>query len=147
MQGHPSSINLNLRIELSCNPNQSSEEHTSHDVLNEVDVGDNDPLAGHNKAPLLLVDETEKVESIASLKEQLQLAQIGCARLGEMYQTYRLRWLEEVYRTKVLERYAPQEINTCSPHQIPWDTPSPVQSEDGGEVESIEECEAQRKGT
>ncbi|KAG2739369.1 hypothetical protein P692DRAFT_20756166 [Suillus brevipes Sb2] len=45
-----------------------------------------------------------------------------------MWRTYRLRWLEEMYRTKVLERYTPPDIDTCSPHQIPWDAPSPVQS-------------------
>ncbi|KAG1906192.1 uncharacterized protein F5891DRAFT_1182410 [Suillus fuscotomentosus] len=126
-----------LRIELLCNANQNSEELTSHDVLNEVDVGDSDSLAGHIKAPLELVEnnETGEVESVARLKERLKLAEVGCERLGEMYRTYRLRWLEEMYRTKVLEKYAPHGIDTCSPHQIPWDAPSPVQSEDEGEVE------------
>ncbi|KAG1874034.1 hypothetical protein C8R48DRAFT_769423 [Suillus tomentosus] len=137
LQENTGSINLNLRIELSCNAHQSSEKLTSHDVLNEVDVGDNHPLTGDNKAPLLLVEtcETGEVESVAGLKERLKLAETGCARLEEMYQTYRLRWLEEIYRTKVLERYAPQGIDTCPPYQIPWNAPSPAQSEDEGEDE------------
>jgi hypothetical protein len=44
-----------------------------------VDVGDNDSLAGHIKAPLVLVEnnETEEVESVARLKERLKNAEVG----------------------------------------------------------------------
>ncbi|KAG1848280.1 hypothetical protein F4604DRAFT_1687805 [Suillus subluteus] len=41
-----------------------------------------------------------------------------------------LHWLEENYRARVLEIYAPPGIDTCSPHQIAWNTPSPNQSKD-----------------
>lgn len=74
------------------------------------------------------IHETGDAESVARLKERLQLAELGCSRLAELYQKYRLRWLEEHYRAKVLEEYAPRGIDTCSAHQIAWDAPSPIQS-------------------
>lgn len=64
-------------------------------------------------------------ESVAELKERLRLAELNCVKLGELYQTYRLRWLEENYRATILEEYAPNGISTISPRQIAWDAPSP----------------------
>ncbi|KAG1719885.1 hypothetical protein EDB19DRAFT_1836375 [Suillus lakei] len=130
LQEH-SSINLNLRIELAGNANPKGKG-------SEVDVDDNRLSAGNNEVALLSVKSHGRskagmgdAESQAKLKERLELAQLGCSRLGELYQKYRLRWLEEHYRAKVLEEYAPHGINTCSPHQIAWDAPSPIQSDDG----------------
>jgi hypothetical protein len=95
-----------------------------------VDVDDNCSSVGDNEALFLPVKshETGEVESIAKLQERLKLAELGRARLEELYQKYRLRWLEERYRARVLEEYAPHGIDTCSPHQITWDAPSPIQS-------------------
>ncbi|KAG1861509.1 hypothetical protein DFJ58DRAFT_725691 [Suillus subalutaceus] len=103
LQGHSGSVNLNLRIELLCNANQNSEELTGHDVLNEVDVGDNNSSAGHIKAPLLLVENNETEEAVQGLKKCAEHTGLG--------------------------------INTCSPHQIAWDAPSPIQTKDEGELE------------
>jgi hypothetical protein len=72
--------------------------------------------------------ERREEESIVKLKERLRLAELGCSRLQAQYQMYRLRWLEENYRARILEEYAPDGISTCSPHQIEWDAPSPIQS-------------------
>ncbi|KIK46531.1 hypothetical protein CY34DRAFT_9656 [Suillus luteus UH-Slu-Lm8-n1] len=126
LQGH-TSINLSLRIELGGNANPKGEG-------SEVDDDDNRLLAENNEesneggeAAHGAGDE----ESIAKLKERLQLAELGCSRLAELYQKYRLRWLEEHHRVKVLEEYAPDGIDTCSAHQIVWDAPSPIQSDDG----------------
>ncbi|KAG2339570.1 hypothetical protein BDR05DRAFT_951064 [Suillus weaverae] len=82
--------------------------------------------------------ETGEADSVAELEEQLQLAELGCSRLEELYQKYRLRWLEESYQAGVLEEYTPSGVSTCPPHQITWDAPSPIQSNDT-EVED-QEC-------
>jgi hypothetical protein len=73
-------------------------------------------------------DEKHEVDSITSLKERLQLAEMECSRLESLHQKYRLRWLEENYRARLLKEYAPDGISTCSPHQIAWNAPSPAQS-------------------
>jgi hypothetical protein len=102
-----------------------------------VDDDDNRLSAENNEAALFLVKSHKggeaahgagDAESIAELKERLQRAELGCSRLTELYQKYRLRWLEEHHRAKVLEGYAPHGIDTCSAHQIAWDAPSPIQS-------------------
>ncbi|KAG1863294.1 hypothetical protein C8R48DRAFT_773346 [Suillus tomentosus] len=138
-------INLNLRIELAGDIDQRGKELTSYGAS---EVNADDCLAGENKTSLLPVKNHEagEVESIENLKERLKLAELSCTRLEELYQTYRLRWLEENYRARVLEVYAPPGINTCSPHQITWNAPSPNQSENEGEVGSIEEYEAWEEG-
>ncbi|KAG1852375.1 hypothetical protein C8R48DRAFT_676213 [Suillus tomentosus] len=117
LQGH--SISLNLRIELVDNVNANS------------------PSAWNNEVPLLPVinDEKSHVGSTTELKERLQLAETNCSRLEGLYQKYRLRWLEENYRARVLKEYAPDWVSTCSPRQIPWDSPSPTPTEYNGEVE------------
>lgn len=133
-----------LRIELAGDTNQKSEELTSHSVRfvdaiinhpkssslsSKVGVDGNCPSV-KDGAPSLLVksNEASEAESIPELKEQLKLAELGCAKFEELYQTYRLRWLEENYRARVLEEYAPRGVNTYSPRQITWDAPSPIQS-------------------
>lgn len=73
------------------------------------------------------VNQEINEDLVADLKQRLERAESNCARLDELCQKYRHRWLEECYRTKVLEEYAPSGINTVSAHQIPWDAPSPVQ--------------------
>ncbi|KAG0704715.1 hypothetical protein DFH29DRAFT_997408 [Suillus ampliporus] len=136
LQGH-TSINLNLWIELVGNTDPRGEG-------SEVDDDDNCLLVGNNEVALCPVKShkrgeaahgTGDMESVAKLKEQLQLVELGCSRLAELYQKYRLHWLEEHYWAKVLEEYAPHGINTCSAHQIAWDTPSPIQSDDGNDEE------------
>ncbi|KAG1781184.1 hypothetical protein EV702DRAFT_1042319 [Suillus placidus] len=98
----------------------------------------------HSGASLPVKDqETGEVEAIDKLKERLKLAELSCARLEELYQTYRLRWLEEKHRARVLEVYALPEIDTCSPHQLAWNAPSPIQSEDEDEGEGEGEGEVE----
>ncbi|KAG2750659.1 hypothetical protein P692DRAFT_20873077 [Suillus brevipes Sb2] len=130
-------INLNLRIEISDSTDQK-EKLTSYGV-SEADIDNNSPPAWNSEDPpheACKVDqETDVADSIARLQKRLEIAELGCLRLEELYRKYRLRWLEENYRAGVLEQYAPREIDTCSARQIPWDAPSPVQDDDEGEVE------------
>jgi hypothetical protein len=99
-----------------------------------VDDDDNRLSVGNNEAALFLA-KTHRgeaphgkgdAESIAKLKEQLQLVELGCSRLTKLYQKYRLRWLEEHHWANVLEEYTPDRVDTCSAHQIAWDAPSPI---------------------
>lgn len=62
------------------------------------------------------------------MEERLQLAEINCTRLEELYQKYRLRWLEENYWVRVMKEHTPSGISTFSSRQIAWDAPSPTQS-------------------
>jgi hypothetical protein len=62
------------------------------------------------------------------MEEHLQLAEMNCARLEELYQKYRLHWLEENYQSRVMKEHTPSGISTFSAHQIAWDPPSPPQS-------------------
>ncbi|KAG1894675.1 uncharacterized protein F5891DRAFT_1254821 [Suillus fuscotomentosus] len=142
-------INLNLRIELVDNTNESGKEIASVKGANTINnsqsppktskanFDDNGPSVRNDEAPPLAVREYEngEVDSMVELKERLQLAEKNCLRLEELRQKYRLRWLEENYQARVLEEYAPNEIDTCPPHQIAWDAPSPAQSEYNLEVE------------
>ncbi|KAG2738550.1 hypothetical protein P692DRAFT_20882543 [Suillus brevipes Sb2] len=124
LQGH-TSINLSLRIELGGNTNPKGEVD---DDDNHLSAENNEESNDGGEAAHGAGDK----ESIAKLKERLQLAELGCSRLAELYQKYRLHWLEEHHRAKVLEEYAPDGIDTCSAHQITWDAPSsPIQSDDG----------------
>ncbi|KAG1869705.1 hypothetical protein C8R48DRAFT_771094 [Suillus tomentosus] len=135
LSGHV--ISLNLRIELIGDANQRVEPVGLTGVRG-ADVVKNSPAAENNKAPLLLPNhglEAGEAESIAELKKQLQHAESSCSRLEELYQTYRLRWLEECYRAGILEKYAPSGISTCSPRQIEWNAPSPIQTNGDDEVE------------
>ncbi|KAG2059278.1 hypothetical protein BDR06DRAFT_1003413 [Suillus hirtellus] len=77
---------------------------------------------------------------MAKLKERLQLVEKINSRLEQLYQKYRLRWLEESYQARVLEEYAPEGVSTYPPHQISWNAPSPAQSEycDNAEVQDQE---------
>ncbi|KAG1867598.1 hypothetical protein C8R48DRAFT_671804 [Suillus tomentosus] len=129
------SINLTLRIELVGNIDESGEELAS---TSEATLDGNGPSALNDEAPLLPVNDDEKHEadSITSLKERLQLAEMECSRLESLHQKYRLRWLEENYRARLLKEYAPDGISTCSPHQIAWNAPSPAQTEYGTEDDS-----------
>ncbi|KAG1754734.1 uncharacterized protein EDB91DRAFT_1076840 [Suillus paluster] len=136
-----------IRIELVCSTNQRGEELTSHGI-SEVDVHNGCPSVGNNETHILPVESHKpgEMESIANLKERLQLAELSCSRLKEaqeLYQKYRLRWLEESYRARVLEGYAPHGINTYSPRQITWDAPSPIQSDDDDKVELYTTIEAE----
>ncbi|KAG1868017.1 hypothetical protein C8R48DRAFT_771726 [Suillus tomentosus] len=137
LQGQ-ASVNLNLRIELVGNTNPRGEGREVEDDDNRLSAAENNevglvPVKIHRRGEA--AHGTGDAESVAKLKERLQLAELGCSRLTELYQKYRLRWLEEYYRAKVLEEYAPHEIDTCSPHQIAWDAPSPIQGDDGDDDE------------
>ncbi|KAG1840204.1 hypothetical protein C8R48DRAFT_770783 [Suillus tomentosus] len=138
MQGNH--INLNLRIEIPGSINQR-EKLTNYGVR-ESDIDNNCPPERNSEAPLdgagRIDQETGEGDSMARLKERLELAELGCSRLGELYMKYRLRWLEENYRVRVLEQYAPRDIDTCSAHQIAWDAPSPVGGDDDDEVVDTE---------
>ncbi|KIK33618.1 hypothetical protein CY34DRAFT_18256 [Suillus luteus UH-Slu-Lm8-n1] len=121
-------INLTLRIELVGNIDESGEELAS---ASEATLDGNGPSALNDGPPLLPVNDDEKheTESITSLQKRLQLVEKECSRLESLYQKYRLRWLEETYRAKVLKEYAPEGTSTCSPRQIAWNAPSPAQTE------------------
>ncbi|KAG1859420.1 hypothetical protein C8R48DRAFT_673963 [Suillus tomentosus] len=114
-----------LRIELVDHTNESDEKLTS-----EEDDGDN-KSAWNDKASLLLLPTKKhrdgEVDPIARMEERLQLAEMNSARLEELYQKYRLRWLEENYRVRVMKEHTPSGISTFSPRQIAWDAPSPPQ--------------------
>ncbi|KAG1771811.1 hypothetical protein EDD22DRAFT_842622 [Suillus occidentalis] len=128
-------ISLTLRIELVGNIDESGEELASArsvDVTSEATLDGNGPSALNNGPPLLPVNDDEKheTESITSLQKRLQLVEKECSRLESLHQKYRLRWLEETYRAKVLKEYAPEGTSTCSPRQIAWNAPSPAQKYD-----------------
>jgi hypothetical protein len=109
------------RIELVDNTNESGEEIASVKGANTINnsqsppktskanFDDNGPSVRNDEAPPLAVREYEngEVDSMVELKERLQLAEKNCSRL---------------------EEYAPNGIDTCPPHQIAWDAPSPAQS-------------------
>ncbi|KAG2152840.1 hypothetical protein DEU56DRAFT_752128 [Suillus clintonianus] len=126
-------ISLNLRIEAAGNDNQRGEPI----IIRATDIDKNSSSAEDNEAPTLLEEHIhEKNEdSVAKLKEQLQLADLCYSKLEEMYQKCRLCWLEECYRTKILEEYAPSEIITYSPRQITWNAPSPTQNNEDNKIE------------
>ncbi|KAG0703967.1 hypothetical protein DFH29DRAFT_874072 [Suillus ampliporus] len=136
IQGH--SVNLNLRIELVGDAKGSREELA---CTSEPNIDDNDSSARKDRALLPLVIDHNKgeVDSMTKkLKERLHRAEMNCSRLENLYQKYRLRWLEENYRVGVLEKYTPHGISTSSPHQIAWDAPSPTQSEYDSKFEGQE---------
>jgi hypothetical protein len=130
------------RVELVGNADESSEEiagvrsvtttnrSQNSSYTSEANVDGNGLSTRINDVSLAPANSHEegKVDTMAKLKERLRLAEMNCSRLEELYQKYRLRWLEENYRVRVLEEYAPNGVSTCSPHQIPWDAPSPTQS-------------------
>lgn len=94
-----------------------------------TDIDKNLSSVEHNENPILLREhncETHE-DSVDKLKERLRLADLRCSKLQELYQNYRLRWLEECYRVQILEEYTPIGISTYSPRQIAWDAPSPTQ--------------------
>ncbi|KAG2093354.1 uncharacterized protein F5147DRAFT_779410 [Suillus discolor] len=125
MSGHV--INLNLWIELvhDITDKQSGgskpEEFAS---IREVNVNKNCPTT------------ESREESMADVKERLRRAELAYVQLEELYKKYRLRWLEENYCARILQEYAPNVIST-SPGQIPWDAPSPFQSDDDDEFEDL----------
>ncbi|KAG0695577.1 hypothetical protein DFH29DRAFT_879955 [Suillus ampliporus] len=127
------SFNINVQIELVGDDNERGEELTR---VSESNIDVDDPTLHKNVAPPQLANEHEKdqVNSMSKLKEQLQLAEMNCSRLEELYQKYRLHWLEESYWVRALEEYAPNGVSTYSPRQITWDAPSPAQSEYDAEV-------------
>ncbi|KAG1869097.1 hypothetical protein C8R48DRAFT_771270 [Suillus tomentosus] len=117
----------------------------SHSISEAELDGNRHPMA-NSEVPLppaknndmsRLNQEIEEDGFIANLKERLERAESGCSRLEELYQKYRLRWLEEYHRARTLEEYAPCGIDAYSARQIMWDAPSPVQGDDDGEVEGI----------
>ncbi|KAG2339308.1 hypothetical protein BDR05DRAFT_951229 [Suillus weaverae] len=121
-------ISVNLQIEITGNANQKS-EHEGLVGVSKADIEKSSALA-ENKEVLHLpehIHERCEEESIAKLKEQLRLAELGCSRLQAQYQVYRLRWLEEYHRARIFEEYVPIGVSTCSPRQIEWDAPSPIQ--------------------
>ncbi|KAG2740717.1 hypothetical protein P692DRAFT_20881158 [Suillus brevipes Sb2] len=111
-------ISLNLRIELVRDTiaNQRGEPEPEEIASAREAVVDKDCPAAENPE-----------DSMADVKERLQRAELGCSRYEELYKKYRLRWLEETYRARILEQYAPNGISTISPGQITWDAPSPIQ--------------------
>ncbi|KAG1861037.1 hypothetical protein C8R48DRAFT_774304 [Suillus tomentosus] len=133
-------ISLNLQIEIVGDANRRS-EHEGLSGIGKADIEKGLPSTEKEEAPPHLPEynyERREEESITKLKEQLRLAELGCSRLQEQYQTYRLRWLEEHHRAKILEEYAPTGISTYPPRQIEWDAPSPIQSDDGYDFGDID---------
>ncbi|KAG1873145.1 hypothetical protein F4604DRAFT_1925635 [Suillus subluteus] len=77
---------------------------------------------------------------MAKLKERLELVETNCSRMEELYQKYRHRWLEENYRVRALQEYAPEGISAWSSRQIAWDAPSPTQSELQENDSDVQDC-------
>ncbi|KAG1862622.1 hypothetical protein F4604DRAFT_1683773 [Suillus subluteus] len=128
-----------IRIEAAGNGNQRGKPI----IVRATDIDKNSPSAEDNEAPVLLEEHNHEKnkDSVAKLKEQLQLADLRYSKLEELYQKCRLRWLEECYRTKILEEYAPSEINTYSPRQITWNAPSPTQNNEDDKIEYQEQVQ------
>lgn len=59
------------------------------------------------------------------LRERLAVAEKNCSRFFELYKKYRLRWLEEIHRASILEKYAPPDVDRFTAAQMQWDAPSP----------------------
>ncbi|KAG1726247.1 hypothetical protein EDD22DRAFT_853570 [Suillus occidentalis] len=132
-------INLSLQIEIAGNANQKSEPKKLAGE-GKADVEKGLPLAENEEAPPHLLEHSHKEleeESIPTLKERLRLAELACSRLQVQYEKYRLRWLEENHRARILKEYAPAGISTWSPRQIDWNAPSPIQSDDDDGFEDI----------
>ncbi|KAG2105841.1 uncharacterized protein F5147DRAFT_775154 [Suillus discolor] len=127
-------ISLNLRIELA---NKVDERGEPAEIasISEVHV-DKNPSVENKNLPKHNCEQCE--EFMTELKEQLRLAELNCSKLGELYQKYRLRWLEENYWAMILEEYAPNGTCAISPRQIAWDTPSPF-STNPDDLENIGE--------
>ncbi|KAG1894619.1 uncharacterized protein F5891DRAFT_1195060 [Suillus fuscotomentosus] len=115
-------ISLNLRIELASKVNERDEPVELASV-SEVHIDKNRPSMENKGLPEHNCETHE--ESVAELKERLRFAELNCSKLGELYQKYRLRWLEENHRATILEEYAPDGVSTVSSRQIEWDTSSP----------------------
>ncbi|KAG1863917.1 hypothetical protein F4604DRAFT_1683530 [Suillus subluteus] len=127
LQGRGFNVNVNVRIELVGDDNESREELAT---VCESNIDVDDPTLHKNVAPPQLANEHEKdqVNSVARLNERLQLVEMNCSKLEELYQTYRLRWLEEKSRVRALQKYAPEGVSTYSPRQMTWNAPSPAPS-------------------
>ncbi|KAG2129633.1 hypothetical protein DEU56DRAFT_915138 [Suillus clintonianus] len=127
LQGRGFNVNVNVRIELVGDDNESREELAT---VCESNIDVDDPTLHKDVAPPQPANEHEKdqVDSMARLNERLQLVEMNCSRLEELYKIYRLRWLEENFRVRALQKYAPDGVSTYSPRQITWDAPSPAQS-------------------
>ncbi|KAG1787209.1 uncharacterized protein HD556DRAFT_1312925 [Suillus plorans] len=138
-------ITLNFRIEAAGNTSSSNQsgEAKKPIVLRATDVDKSTSSAGYNEAPVLLPENNGETgeDSVAELKERLQLADLRYSELEELYKNYRLRWLEECYRTGILEEYAPNGISTYPPRQIAWDVPSPTQSNVDDGIEDHEQTQ------
>ncbi|KAG1881542.1 hypothetical protein C8R48DRAFT_766562 [Suillus tomentosus] len=132
-------ISLNLRIEAVGNANQR-DKPKGLGIVRTTDVDKNISSAEHNENPVLLPEHNCETgeDSVANLKERLRLADLRCSKLQELYQSYRLHWLEESYRVQILEEYAPSGISTYSPGQIAWDAPSPIQNNEDDKIEGQE---------
>ncbi|KAG2053005.1 hypothetical protein BDR06DRAFT_972682 [Suillus hirtellus] len=131
-------INLTLQIEIAGDGDQRSRNEGLAGVR-QADVEKGLALA-ENEEVLHLPEHTHErhgKESIAKLEEQLRLTESGCSRLQAQYQKYRLRWLEEYHRARIMEEYVPNRISTWPPRQIQWDAPSPIQSDNDDEFEDI----------
>jgi hypothetical protein len=57
----------------------------------------------------------------------------------ELYKKYRLRWLEEIHRANVLEKYAPPDVDCYTAAQIQWDAPSLFFGDALGEIATLEQ--------
>ncbi|KAG1726037.1 hypothetical protein EDD22DRAFT_849021 [Suillus occidentalis] len=125
-----------LAIEIAGNANQKSEPKK----LAGEGCREGLALSRERRGPPHLLEHSHKEleeESIPTLKEQLRLAELACSRLQVQYEKYRLRWLEENHRARILKEYAPAGISTWSPRQIDWNAPSPIQSDDNDGFEDI----------
>ncbi|KAG2049269.1 hypothetical protein BDR06DRAFT_1012232 [Suillus hirtellus] len=115
-------INLTLQIEIAGDGDQRSRNEWLAGVR-QVDV-EKGLASAENKEVLHLPEHTHErhgKESIAKLEEQLWLAESGCSRL----------------QAQIMEEYVPNGISTWPPHQIQWDAPSPIQSDNDDEFEDI----------
>ncbi|KAG2092133.1 uncharacterized protein F5147DRAFT_657753 [Suillus discolor] len=88
-----------------------------------------------DKKPTPASDAVEDItSSITNLQARLDVVEKSCNHYFELYKKYRLRWLEEIHRTEILEKYAPPNVDCYSPAQIQWDAPSPHILDEGEET-------------
>ncbi|KIK46546.1 hypothetical protein CY34DRAFT_104957 [Suillus luteus UH-Slu-Lm8-n1] len=92
------------------------------------------PLPQLDKNPTPASDTIEDNASTTSLQARLEEVEKNCNHYLELYKKYRLRWLEEIHRTDILEKYAPPNVDGYSPAQIQWDAPSPHILDEGDEM-------------
>ncbi|KIK32917.1 hypothetical protein CY34DRAFT_110800 [Suillus luteus UH-Slu-Lm8-n1] len=119
---------LNLRIEININ-SDSAQRGDGSEVSKSLHPVDAHLRLEKNQTPKPASNAVEDNDTLTSLQARLETVEKNCSRYFDLYKTYRLRWLEENHRARVLEKYAPN-VDGYSPAQMPWDAPSPQMGSD-----------------